>query len=222
MSAPSALKDKMKEAGLIPVFYHHDVSVAVAIMETAYAAGLPVIEFTNRGENALDVFAAMRKRAGQLPGLALGIGTILDDAMAEAFIAHGADFVVSPIMKVSMGNTCGRHGVPWIPGCATLTEIVTGHEAGAAVIKIFPGSSLGPGFVSAVMPVVPALSLMPTGGVEPTRESLQAWFSAGVICVGMGSQLLKKILIQDQNWPVLQQNIEDTLAIIRQIRQSIL
>ena len=80
----------------------------------------------------------------------------------------------------------------WIPGCATLTEIVTAKEAGAKVIKLFPGSVLGPDYVSSVLPVVPGLQLMPTGGVEPTEASLSAWFKAGVVCVGMGSKLMVK------------------------------
>ena len=118
-----------------------------------------------------------------------------------------------------MAPICHQQDKLWIPGCATLTEIVTAKDLGAKVIKIFPGSVLGPGFVSAIMPVVPGLQLMPTGGVEPTEANLSAWFKAGVVCVGMGSQLISKELIETKNWERLEQSVADALAIIKKIKK---
>src|SRR5690606_10247874 len=108
--------------------------------------------------------------------------------------------------------------IAWMPGCATLTEIVNARDVGAAVIKVFPGSVLGPGFVSAIMPVVPGLQIMPTGGVEPTEQNLKAWFNAGVMCVGMGSQLLTKEIIANKNWSLLKEKVAEALEIIQRIR----
>lgn len=209
--------DAMNKTGLVPVFYHQDAGLAKEVIFAAYQAGVRVFEFTNRGENAFAVFTQLLKDTEKLSGLHMGIGTIMNDADTEKFIYAGAHFIVSPILKPSMSVVCQRLNTLWVPGCGTLTEVVTAQEAGAEVIKIFPGSVLGPGFVSNVMPVVPSLKLMPTGGVEPTKENLTAWFKAGVHCVGMGSQLLSKQRINNPD--ELQQAITDTLALIKEIRQ---
>src|SRR5690606_36258288 len=153
--------DKMEKTGMIPVFYHADIEIAKGVLDASYAGGVRVFEFTNRGGNAFDVFTQLLDHAKQYSDLSLGIGTIMDDATTQKFIDAGADFIVSPILKPSMGVVCKKAGVPWIPGCATLTEIVTAKEAGASVMKIFPGSVLGPGFVSSVLPVIPGYKLMP-------------------------------------------------------------
>lgn len=214
----NTIVQKMEATGMIPVFYHADIEIAKGVLDASYKGGVRVFEFTNRGGNAFDVFVKLLEHARQYKDLSLGIGTIMDDATTQKFIDAGADFIVSPILKPSMGVVCQKSGVPWIPGCATLTEIVTAKESGAQVIKIFPGSVLGPGFVSSVLPVVPGLKLMPTGGVEPTRENLSAWFGAGVVCVGMGSQLVKKEILANQDWQLLQHQIADAMALIKNIR----
>ena len=213
------IQQAMGSSGMIPVFYHADVEVAKAVVDAAYQGGVRVFEFTNRGENAFQVFTQLLKHAEQYPDLMLGIGTIMNGAVTQKFIEAGAHFIVSPILKAEMAEVCRQKNVLWIPGCATLTEIVTAKDLGAKVIKIFPGSVLGPGFVSSIMPVVPGLQLMPTGGVEPTEANLSAWFKAGVICVGMGSQLFTKEMIETKNWSKLQQSVADALAIIKKIRK---
>lgn len=208
----------MKSTGMVPVFYHADVEVAKGVVDAAYKGGVRVFEFTNRGGNAFDVFTQLLKHIEQYPDLVLGIGTIMDGAMAKKFIDAGTHFIVSPILKAEMAEVCKKHDMLWIPGCATLTEIVTGKELGADVIKVFPGSVLGPGFVSSVLPVIPGYQLMPTGGVEPTEKNLSAWFKAGVTCVGMGSQLFTKEIMAEKNWSLLEENVRETLAIIKRIR----
>src|SRR5579871_6211990 len=198
---------EMHRTGIIPVFYHADIEKAKSVLTACYHGGVRVFEFTNRGENAFEVFTELQKHAQTLPGLILGIGTIMNIADTEMYLAADANFIVSPILKTEMAAVCARHDRMWIPGCGTLTEIVTAKEAGARLIKIFPGSVLRPKFVSSVLPVVPGLKLMPTGGVEPTQESLKSWFDAGVCCVGMGSQLLTKRIIDDGDWTTLQKNV---------------
>ena len=148
----------------------------------------------------------------------LGIGTIMDIPTTQKFIDTGAHFIVSPVLKPEMAGVCHLQDKLWVPGCATLTEIVNARDLGATIIKIFPGSVLGPGFVSAILPVVPGLQLMPTGGVEPTEANLSAWFKAGVVCVGMGSQLFTKEILETKNWSLLQQRVADTFEIIRKVR----
>ena len=208
----------MKETGMIPVFYHPDIDIAKAVVDAAYAGGVRVFEFTNRGGNAYDVFTKLLTHADQYHDLILGIGTVLDADTTKRFIDAGAHFIVSPILKPEMSTMCKAHDIAWVPGCATLTEIVNARDLGAAVIKVFPGSVLGPGFVSAIMPVVHGLQIMPTGGVEPTEQNLKAWFKAGVMCVGMGSQLFTKDIIANKDWSSLQKKVAETLAIIQRIR----
>ena len=214
-----SIQQAMRASGMIPVFYHPDIEVAKAVLDASYKGGVRVFEMTNRGENAFQVFTELLKHAQQYPDLMLGIGTIMSAENTRKFSEAGAHFIVSPILKAEMATECQRQGKLWIPGCATLTEIVTAKDLGARVIKIFPGSVLGPGFVSSIMPVVPGLQLMPTGGVEPTEANLSAWFKAGVVCVGMGSQLFTKEIIETKNWDNLQQSVEEALAIIQKIRK---
>jgi len=213
------IQQAMRSSGMIPVFYHADVEVAKAVVDASYKGGVRVFEFTNRGENAFQVFTQLLKHAQSYPDLILGIGTVMNAETTVRFSEAGAHFIVSPVLKAEMAAACQKENKPWIPGCATLTEIVTARDLGAKIIKIFPGSVLGPGFVSSVMPVIPGLQLMPTGGVEPTEANLSAWFKAGVVCVGMGSQLFTKEIIETKNWTRLEQSVADALAIIKRVRK---
>jgi 2-dehydro-3-deoxyphosphogluconate aldolase/(4S)-4-hydroxy-2-oxoglutarate aldolase len=212
--------DLMGSTGMIPVFYQPDIAIAKSIVDACYSGGVRIFEFTNRGPQAFSVFAELLKYISKYPDAVLGIGTIMNDADTEKYIDAGAHFIVSPILKLSMSVVCAERGVNWIPGCGTLTEIVTAYESGAPLIKIFPGSVLGPGFVSAVKPVVPQIKLMPTGGVEPSEKNLSAWFKAGVHCVGMGSQLLSSEIVNEKKWKLLEQHTRDAILTINTIRNN--
>lgn len=204
---------EIKRTRIVPLFTHDDPMLAVDVLKAAYDGGIKVFEFTNRRKNSYEVFQMLNKSRSQYPGLMLGIGTIMDADATNKFIDAGADFIISPILKPSMAEVCHRYNKHWIPGCATLTEIVTAKEHGAEIIKIFPGAVLGPGFVSAVMPVVPDLNLMITGGVEPTEENLSSWFKAGAMAVGMGSQLFTKEILESRDWEQLTKKCALALAI---------
>jgi 2-dehydro-3-deoxyphosphogluconate aldolase / (4S)-4-hydroxy-2-oxoglutarate aldolase len=210
----------MKRTGLVPLFSHDDAVVSQQMVEAAYRAGVRILEFTNRKSNALDIFARLVSKRHRYPDLMLGIGTVMDGMTTQKFIDIGADFIVSPILKPEMAEVCGKNGRPWIPGCATLTEIVNARELGAGVIKIFPGSVVGPGFVSSILPVVPDLKLMITGGVEANEENLRAWFNAGSLCVGLGSGLFRKELIENNAWEDLEVKIAQVLSIIHRIKSG--
>lgn len=205
---------------MIPVFYHPDEKVCREVLTACYDGGVRAFEFTNRGNNAMTVFKSLRAFVSDnYPDLLLGTGTILDATAAKEFIAAGADFIVSPILKKEIADIAIESGKYWIPGCATLTEIALAEEWGADLIKLFPGSVLGSGFVSAVLGPMPWLKLMPTGGVETDEESLKGWFDAGVTCVGLGSQLLKKKLIEERDYTVLTNDIKRIMAYIQKIRK---
>jgi 2-dehydro-3-deoxyphosphogluconate aldolase/(4S)-4-hydroxy-2-oxoglutarate aldolase len=205
---------------MIPVFYHQDEETAKQVIDVCYQAGLKVFEFTNRGENAFSVFQSLKKHVEQYPDFRLGIGTILETGSAQKYIDAGADFAVSPIVKKDLAEICQQLNTLWIPGCATTTEIALGKELGAIIIKIFPASVLGPQFIASVMPVIPGLELMPTGGIEPSYQELQAWFKAGAVCVGMGSQLFSKDIIARKDWARLRANIATTVTTIQEIKSG--
>jgi 2-dehydro-3-deoxyphosphogluconate aldolase/(4S)-4-hydroxy-2-oxoglutarate aldolase len=209
---------KIKELGLVPLFTHDDITVAQQVIEAAYRGGVRVFEFTNRRKNSFEVFVAMLDYCKKFPDLMLGIGTVMDGPMTKKFIDAGAHFIISPILKLEMAEVCRAHNILWMPGCATLTEIVTAKEHGAQVIKVFPGSVLGPAFVSSIMPVVPDLQLMITGGVEPNEKNLGAWFKAGAMSVGMGSQLFTKEILEKKDWAALEKSVVDILQTIQKIR----
>lgn len=208
----------MRDTGVVPLFTHDNADEALEVVAAAYRGGVRAFEFTNRRPNSFEIFSHLVRERNKFPDLMLGIGTIMDAATTKKFIDAGADFIISPIMRPEMAEVCNSHNISWIPGCATLTEIVNARDLGAAVIKVFPGSSLGPNFVSAIMPVVPDLKLMITGGVEPSRENLTAWFKAGAMCVGMGSQLFTKDIIQNRDWQALSDKVAHALALVSEIR----
>lgn len=208
----------MEDTGLIPVFNHSDKEIAKEVLAASYRAGVKVFEFTNRGENALEVFKELSVYARQYEDLILGIGTIFTDEDARDFLDAGADFIVSPAFVPTVGVYCNSREVLWIPGCGTVTEIFNAKELGAQIIKAFPGNVLGPGFISAVKAVFPQLPMMPTGGVAPTEKNLSEWFGAGVACVGMGSQLFKKEWIREEDYITLEGEIRSALALVKKIR----
>lgn len=209
----------MRDTGIVPLFTHDNAIDAQQVVEAAYRGGVRAFEFTNRRPNSFEIFTHLIRERKKFPDLMLGIGTVMDAATTKKFIDAGADFIISPILKLEMAEVCHSHNVSWIPGCATLTEIVTARDNDAAIIKVFPGSVLGPGFVSSILPVVPDLRLMITGGVEPGRENLSAWFNAGATCVGMGSQLFTKDILQNKNWDMLTERVRQALALVKEIRK---
>ena len=210
----------IKNAGVVPLFTHDNPEDARQVLEAAYRGGIRVFEFTNRRSNSFEVFQHLLSVSKKYPDLMLGIGTILDGPTTKKFIDAGAHFIISPIIKLEMATVCHEHDVPWIPGCATLTEIVAAKDNGADIIKLFPASVLGPGFVSSIMPVVPGLQLMITGGVEPNEKNLTSWFKAGAACVGMGSQLFTKEILEQKDWALLEQKVTECLSIAKRIRKG--
>lgn len=209
----------MQETGLIPVFNHADIEVSKQVLDACYSAGVRVFEFTNRGENALQVFKKLAKHAHQYSDLHLGIGTIFNATDAQGFLNAGAQFLVSPALVPEVAHFANKQELLWVPGCGTVTEIYQAVQLGAKVIKAFPGNVLGPGFVKSVKAVYPKLPIMPTGGVKPTTENLGSWFDAGVFCVGMGSQLFQKELIALGEFDALSENVSDALQIIKRLKQ---
>lgn len=180
------------------------------------------MEFTHRGDFAHEVFGVLSKFAAkELPGMVLGVGSITDAATTALYIHMGANFIVTPVLRKDVGLICNRRKILWSPGCGSLTEISQAEELGAEIVKVFPGSQLGPGFVKAIKGPCPWTSIMPTGGVDATEESLKGWFEAGVSCVGMGSKLIKKEFLEHQDFQGLENHVQHTLQLISKIKSNI-
>ncbi len=205
---------------MAPVFYHKDLEVCKQVLKACYEGGVRVFEFTNRGDFAHEVFGELNKwSAVECPEMILGVGSVIDSATAAMYIQLGANFIVSPIIDEETARVCNRRKIAWSPGCGSVTEINKAHELGAEVVKIFPGSSVGgPDFVSGVKGPMPWASIMPTGGVSPDEANLNGWIKAGVHCVGMGSQLFPKAVIESGNYRVISETCGLVMAIIQKLR----
>lgn len=212
----------MIEIGLIPVFYNKDVEVAKKIVEVCAAGGAKVVEFTNRGDLAYQVFAELvRHFAEEDPSIILGIGSVIDPGTAALYISSGANFVVGPVLNPDVAKVCNRRKVPYSPGCGSASEISEAEELGVEICKIFPGSQVGgPAFVKAVRGPCPWTRIMPTGGVDATEESIKGWFKAGVSCVGMGSRLVRKDLVAAGNWEEITRTVRQVLEWIREAQED--
>lgn len=182
------------ESRFLPLFFDSNPDVAQNVTRSCVEGGARVLEFTNRGEDALEVFISLRKFIDQqkIP-MILGVGSVVDSATAAVFIAYGADFIVGPSHDIGISCLCNKRKIAYIPGCQTVNEISRAEEYGAEIVKVFPGSCVGgPRFISNILGPMPWSRLLPTGGVEPEEESLHAWFKAGAAAVGMGSKLIRK------------------------------
>ena len=210
----------MRESGMVPLFFHSDVEVAKKVLKACYDGGARLMEFTARGDFALEVFTALTKYAiKELPGMIMGVGSVTDAGAASAYMLNGANFVVTPVLREDIAMVCNRRKVLWSPGCGSLTEIAKAEELGCEIVKLFPGSTYGPGFVKGVLAPQPWTSIMPTGGVSPTEENLKGWFDAGVTCVGMGSKLMAKHTDGSFDYNKIEQQTKKTLLLISSFRK---
>ena len=209
------------EIGMVPLFYHADYETSLGLASACGRGGALVIEYTNRGPGALEVFAKMEKYfAEYMPEVILGAGSVIDAPTAALFIAQGANFIVSPNMDEETAYLCNKHKIPYMPGCMTVTEIQNAERLGVEICKVFPGSAAGgPGFIKGVKAPRPWTSLMPTGGVTPERENLEKWFDAGVTCVGMGSQLVTKKIMDEKRFDELEAKVREAVALVKDIRR---
>jgi 2-dehydro-3-deoxyphosphogluconate aldolase/(4S)-4-hydroxy-2-oxoglutarate aldolase len=210
----------MKETGMIPLFFNNDLELSKKVLKACYDGGARLMEFTARGDFAHEVFGELTKYAiAELPGMIMGVGSVTDAGAASLYMALGANFIVTPVLREDIAIACNRKKVLWSPGCGSLTEIARAEELGCEVVKLFPGDLYGPKFVKGIKGPQPWTSIMPTGGVAPTVENLSGWFNAGVTCVGMGSQLISKDIIANKDYAKLEQDVKAALQIIVDVRK---
>jgi len=212
----------MGNTGIVPLFYHQDIDIVKKVLTACYKGGARVFEFTNRGDHAHDIFTELSKWIDkELPGMILGIGSVVDAGTASLYIQKGANFIVSPILNPEIAKVCNRRKIAWLPGCATLTEINYAEELGAEVVKIFPAAQVGgPDYIKGIKAPCPWTSIMPSGGVTPEKKNLIDWFNAGAHCVGMGSKLIVKDKLGNFDYKKITELTQSSLQIVEYIRKD--
>ena len=217
----SVLAAMMKQ-GVIPVFYHPDPEVCVQVIQACANAGAPCIEFTNRGDFASHVFLDVARHFTKAdPRVIMGVGSVVDAPTAGIYIANGTRFVVGPILNADVAKVCNRRMIPYSPGCGSASEISYAQELGCEIVKVFPGTQVGgPEFVKAVLGPMPWTRIMPTGGVDPTEDSVKAWFGAGIVAAGMGSKLITQDLLDARDWGGIETKVRETVQLIEKYRKK--
>jgi len=214
---------KMKSIGVVPVFYNPDIEVTKKVVKACADGGALCFEMTNRGDHAIEVFSELEKYCREkLPQVILGVGSVVDAPTASLYIMHGANFIVGPILDEETAIICNKRKIPYSPGCGSATEIHKAHALGVEFCKLFPGAQVGgPPFVKAMLGPCPWTSIMPTGGVSPTKESLTEWFSAGIVCAGIGSKLITKDAVASGDYRKITSDVSKVISWIKEIRESL-
>lgn len=210
----------LESQGVAPVFYHPDPEVCLNVIRACARGGAPVVEFTNRGDFACDLFGEINRELARTdPGVVLGIGSVVDAGTASLVLNRGARFVVSPALVPEVARVCNRRMVAYFPGCGSVTEIGEAHELGCEIVKLFPGASVGgPDFVKAVLGPMPWTRIMPTGGVDPDEASIARWFGAGIVAAGMGSKLITEAAVAAGDWAGIEARVRAVAETIRAFR----
>lgn len=178
---------ELQRQGVVAVIRGNTVEEGVNISKACIEGGLKAIEMAYTNPNASDIIKQLIEMYKDDPEVCIGAGTVLDAQTARMAILAGAKYIVSPSFNHETAIMCNRYTIPYIPGCMTITEIVTAMEAGSEIIKLFPGSAFGPGYIGAIKSPLPHVSIMVTGGVK--IDNLDKWFNAGVNAVGVGGEL---------------------------------
>jgi 2-dehydro-3-deoxyphosphogluconate aldolase/(4S)-4-hydroxy-2-oxoglutarate aldolase len=211
------------DQGVIPVFTHPEAEVCAKVIQACADGGAKAIEFTNRGAFAAPVFLDLARHFAKADArVILGVGSVVDAPTAALYIANGARFVVGPTTNPKVARLCNRRGIAYAPGCGSATEISDAQELGCEIVKLFPGGSVGgPDFVKAILGPMPWTKIMPTGGVEANEASLRAWFGAGIVAAGMGSNLITKNLLDARDYAGIEAKVRETVATIKAIRADL-
>ncbi|MFN8060164.1 MAG: bifunctional 4-hydroxy-2-oxoglutarate aldolase/2-dehydro-3-deoxy-phosphogluconate aldolase [Vicinamibacterales bacterium] len=207
--------DAIESTGVVAIVRLGDSSAAVRAAEALLAGGIRALEVTMTVPGAVSIIAAL---AATLPrDVVLGAGTVLDVATARAVIDAGARFVVSPVYRAAIVDTCRSSEVASVPGCFSPTEMLDAWERGADIVKLFPAASLGPSFIKDVRAPLPQLRVMPTGGV--TAENAGVWIRAGACAVGVGSSLADEATVSAGRFDVIEARARTLLQAVALARR---
>lgn len=213
MMSDASIVQALKAQKILPLFYHGDAAVCEGVIGALYNSGIRLVEFTNRGSEALARFTELVALCkGSFPEMKLAVGTISSGDDARSFIAAGAEVLISPFWDDEVASVAKAAGVVWIPGCMTPTEVHQAVKNGCRIVKLFPGNVLGAGFVEAIRPVFPDIHFVVTGGVEATGIGVEKWLQAGVVAAGLGSKLINHEVVEQNNYALLQEKVSALLA----------
>jgi 2-dehydro-3-deoxyphosphogluconate aldolase/(4S)-4-hydroxy-2-oxoglutarate aldolase len=212
----AAVTAAIEQAGVVAIIRMKEPEKVRAVAEAIAAGGARALEVTMTVPRAVELIAEL---APTMPsGFLLGAGTVVDAATAKRVIDAGAQFVVGPVFRREVITACHERDVPVLPGCFTPTEILEAWDAGADIVKVFPATALGPGFIKDVRAPLPHVKLMPTGGV--TLDNAGEWIKAGAVAVGVGTALLDAKAIAAGDYATLRANAERIVANVRTARTA--
>jgi 2-dehydro-3-deoxyphosphogluconate aldolase / (4S)-4-hydroxy-2-oxoglutarate aldolase len=213
----------MMEQSIIPVFYDPDAEVCRNVIQACANGGAKCVEFTNRGDFAAHTFYEIARHFDKADrSVIMGVGSVVDAPTAGIYIANGARFVVGPLLNAEVARLCNRRGVPYSPGCGTASEIGDAQELGCEIVKIFPGGCVGgPEFVKSVLGPMPWTRIMPTGGVDPSEESLRKWFGAGIVACGIGSNLITRDLLKSRDYAGIERKVREAIVLAKTIKAEL-
>ena len=183
--------DLIHQTGLIAIMRAQSSDQLIAAADAIKKGGVRAIEVTMTTPGALGVIAEAKERYGS--DVIFGAGSVLDPDTGRAAILAGADFIVSPILNLELIELCNRYGIPTTPGCYSPTEVLTGWEAGADFIKLFPASFGGPDLVKAILAPLPQVQIIPVGGVN--LNTAADFIRKGAVALGVGSSLVNQKLL---------------------------
>lgn len=208
---------KIKENFVIPIFSSNDYQEAEMVFESVIEGGSGIIEMTHREEKSYSVFEKMNEIFSEK--IIMGAGSIIDVPTASLYLNSGAKFIVGPNYNSEIMKLCNRLNVLYIPGCATLNEILKAYEEGAVVVKLFPAGEMGGvKFLKNIKGPCSWVECIPTGGVKPDKDSLKEWMEAGAVAVGMGSKLLKKEYIKNGDKEGIKKSIKEVMETIKELK----
>ena len=204
---------RIEDAGVVAVVRLTDAGLGAAVAQALIDGGVSAIEITMTVPRAVELIADLSRA---LPAALIGAGTVTDPDTARAVIDAGAKFVVSPVFRPAVLEACRERDVPACPGCFSPTEILAATELGADIVKVFPATSLGPGFIKDLRGPFPSIKLMPTGGV--TRANAADWIRAGAVAIGVGSALVETEAVKARAFDAITANARAFVDAVRQGR----
>lgn len=189
----SEIVQKIKDQKIVPLFYNELFEVSKNIVKALYEAGIRVIEYTNRGHQALENFTKLKEISRiEFPGLLLGIGTVKNVQEMDDYASVKADFIITPVISEALVKHALEKNILLIPGCFTPSDINIAYQNGLKLVKIFPADALGKNYIKSVQPVFPGMNFMPTGGIHAEFEDIMEWLNGGAVAAGLGSSLIGK------------------------------
>lgn len=207
---------QITSTGVVAVIRAQSKEQLTDIAKALLAGGVCAIEVTMSTPKAIAGIEMLADTLGD--DAVIGVGTVIDPATARDAIAAGAQFVVSPTFDPEIVATTKRYGKISIPGSFTPTEILRTWAAGADVVKVFPSTTLGPGYFKDILAPLPQLKLTPTGGVD--LKNVGEWIKAGAVCVGVGSSLVSKDALAKEDWNSITTSAKAFIEAVKKARTN--